>query len=48
MNFKRFIAFLKKLHKDAGKPIMVVVDNVRYHYYRLICRCDRVVVERRQ
>lgn len=32
MNSKRFIAFLKKLHKDAGKPIMVVVDNARYHH----------------
>jgi len=32
MNSQRFIAFLKKLRKDTGKPILVVVDNARYHY----------------
>ena len=32
MNSKRFIAFLKKLHKDAGKPILVITDNARYHH----------------
>ena len=32
MDSKRFIAFLKKLRKDAGKPILVVVDNARYHH----------------
>ena len=32
MNSKTFIAFLKKLHKDAGKPILVIVDNARYHH----------------
>ena len=32
MNSKKFIQFLKKLHKDAGKPILVVLDNARYHY----------------
>ena len=26
MNSKRFIAFLKKLHKVAGKPILVITD----------------------
>lgn len=32
MNSKRFIGFLKKLRKDAGKPILVIVDNARYHH----------------
>lgn len=32
MNSKRFIDFLKKLHKDAGKPILVITDNARYHH----------------
>lgn len=32
MNSKRFVAFLKKLHKDAGKPILVITDNARYHH----------------
>ncbi len=32
MNSKKFIEFLKKLHKDAGTPILVIVDNARYHH----------------
>lgn len=32
MNSKRFIAFLKNLHKDAGTPILVIVDNASYHH----------------
>ena len=32
MNSKRFIDFLKKLRRDAGKPILVIVDNARYHH----------------
>ena len=32
MNSKTFIAFLKKLYKDAGKPILVIVDNARYQH----------------
>ena len=31
MNSDRFIEFLKKLRKDAGKPIIVVADNATYH-----------------
>jgi len=31
MNSARFIQFLKKLRKDAGHPILVIVDNARYH-----------------
>jgi transposase len=31
MNSVGFIRFLKKLHKDAGKPILVITDNARYH-----------------
>lgn len=32
MDFKGFIGFLKKLRKEADKPILVVVDNARYHH----------------
>lgn len=32
MNSARFIQFLKKLRKDAGRPIIVIVDNARYHH----------------
>ncbi|NEV65111.1 IS630 family transposase [Thiorhodococcus minor] len=32
MGSARFIAFLKKLRKDAGKPILVIADNARYHH----------------
>ena len=31
MNSKKFTDFLSKLQKDAGRPIIVVVDNARYH-----------------
>jgi len=32
MNSKRFIQFLKQLQGDAGKPIIVIVDNAKYHH----------------
>jgi transposase len=32
MDSARFIGFLKKLRKDAGKPILVVADNAKYHH----------------
>jgi transposase len=32
MNSKRFIEFLKQLRGDARKPIIVIVDNARYHH----------------
>ena len=32
MNSKRFITFLKQLQGDAGRPIVVIVDNARYHH----------------
>jgi transposase len=32
MDSARFIAFLKKLQKDAGKPILVITDNAAYHH----------------
>lgn len=32
MNSKRFIKFLQQLQGDAGQPIIVVVDNARYHH----------------
>jgi transposase len=31
MNSAKFIAFLKKLQADAGKPIIVIADNASYH-----------------
>jgi transposase len=31
MNADQFIAFLKKLQTDAGKPIIVIADNASYH-----------------
>jgi transposase len=31
MTSDKFIAFLKKLHADAGKPIIVIADNASYH-----------------
>jgi transposase len=31
MNSDKFIGFLKKLHADAGKPIIVIADNASYH-----------------
>lgn len=31
MNSDKFIKFLKKLHADAGKPIIVIADNASYH-----------------
>jgi transposase len=31
MNSDKFIEFLKKLHADAGKPIIVIADNASYH-----------------
>ena len=32
MDSARFIAFLKLLHRDAGGPILVVVDNAKHHH----------------
>lgn len=32
MNSARFIGFLKKLRKDAGRAILVVADNAKYHH----------------
>lgn len=31
MNSEKFIEFLKRLHADAGKPILVIADNASYH-----------------
>ncbi|MBN4053145.1 transposase [bacterium AH-315-L15] len=31
-NSKKFIDFLKKLHRDAGVPILVITDNAPYHH----------------
>ena len=32
MNSTRFIQFLKQLRGDAGKPVIVIIDNARYHH----------------
>ena len=32
MNSVKFIQFLKKLHKDAGQPVLVITDNAKYHH----------------
>ena len=32
MNSGKFIQFLKKLRNDAGRPIIVITDNARYHH----------------
>ncbi len=32
MNSAQFIRFLKKLRRDAGRPIIVITDNARYHH----------------
>jgi len=32
MNSKRFVKFLEQLRGDAGKPIIVIVDNAKYHH----------------
>lgn len=36
MDSERFIRFLKKLRKDAGKAILVVADNARYHHSKRV------------
>lgn len=35
MNSSKFIQFLKKLHKDTGKPILVITDNAKYHHSKM-------------
>ena len=40
MDSARFIAFLKRLHRDAGGPILVVTDNAKYHYSKETRRFD--------
>ena len=44
MDSQRFIAFLKKLHKDVGKPILVITDNARYHH----SKATQAFVEKQQ
>jgi len=41
MNSDTFIAFLKKLHRDAGKPIIVIADNASYHGSQKVQRFAR-------
>lgn len=33
----RFIQFLKRLRKDAGKKVFLIVDNLRVHYAKKVC-----------
>ena len=41
MNSSEFIAFLGKLRKDAGCPIVVVVDNASYHKSKQVREWER-------
>jgi transposase len=34
MNGARFVEFLQRLHRDIGRPIIVILDNVSYHRSR--------------
>jgi transposase len=36
MNSEVFIAFLKKLRADAGRPIIVIADNASYHSSKMV------------
>lgn len=36
MNAPRFVDFLKKLHADTGRPIIVIADNASYHTSGLV------------
>lgn len=38
MNSEKFIAFLRKLRADAGKPIIVIADNASYHNSKAVMR----------
>jgi hypothetical protein len=38
MNSDKTIQFLKRLQKDAGRPILVITDNARYHHSKEIHR----------
>ncbi len=31
MTAVRFVGFVKKRHQDAGRPLIVIADNARYH-----------------
>jgi hypothetical protein len=44
MESKKFIDFLKKLHSDAGKPVLVITDNGRYHHSKAI----QIFIEQQQ
>lgn len=36
MNSELFIQFLKRLRKDAARPILVIADNARYHHSKKV------------
>ncbi len=36
MNSEKFIEFLEKLRRDAGRPVFVIADNARYHHSKLV------------
>jgi transposase len=45
MNGERFVAFLKKLRADTGKPIIVITDNARYHTHGPVKRYEQPTEE---
>ena len=36
MTGERFVEFLKKLHSDVGRPIIVIADNASYHHGKTV------------
>jgi transposase len=36
LNVDRFIAFLRRLVKDAGRKVFLIVDNLRVHHARKV------------
>jgi transposase len=50
MNSAKFIQFLKRLQKDAWRPILVITDNARYHHSKETQRFietqkDKIILE---
>ena len=36
MNVERFVAFLRRLVRDAGQKVFLIVDNLNVHHARKI------------
>ena len=45
MTSQRFVAFIKKLRVDTGKPIIVIADNAKYHKDGMVKRFLRPTPE---